>query len=57
VIEDAFEGAADLRFPSVVGKWAVDATMPPPYRAADRRNYERAWPLHWGDVHLEGYLT
>ncbi len=44
------------RFPSVVGKWAIDATKPVPYRAAERRNYERAWPPAWGQVKLEDYL-
>ncbi len=44
------------RFPSVVGKWAIDATKPVPYRTAERKNYERAWPDHWGKVKLADYL-
>ncbi len=47
---------AESRFPSVVGKWAIDATKPVPYRAAERENYERAWPPHWGEVRLADYL-
>lgn len=56
VIEDAFDHTKDTRFPSVVGKVGIDATKPPPYRAEARKDYERAWPLHWNDVRLEDYL-
>jgi UbiD family decarboxylase len=56
-IVEASPAAADLRFPSVVGKWGLDATRPVPYRAAERRNYERAWPVAWGKVRLEDFLS
>jgi UbiD family decarboxylase len=55
-VEGAFPHTAETRFPSVVGKWGIDATKPVPYRAADRKNYERAWPISWGRVKLEDYL-
>ncbi|MCI0575204.1 MAG: UbiD family decarboxylase [Chloroflexi bacterium] len=55
-VVEASPAAADLRFPSVVGKWGLDATKPVPYRAAERKNYERAWPVAWGKVRLEDYL-
>ena len=51
----AFPNTADTRFPSVVGKWGIDATKPVPYRAERRREYDRAWPKHWGEVHLADY--
>jgi 2,5-furandicarboxylate decarboxylase 1 len=53
---EASPDTAATRFPAVVGKWAIDATKPVPYRAAERRNFERAWPMAWGEVHLEEYL-
>jgi UbiD family decarboxylase len=53
---EAFPHTANTRLPSVVGKWGIDATKPVPYRAAERKNYERAWPIAWGDVRLEDYL-
>jgi 2,5-furandicarboxylate decarboxylase 1 len=53
---EAFPHTAETRYPSVVGKWGIDATKPVPYRAAERRNYERAWPLNWGKVRLDDYL-
>jgi 2,5-furandicarboxylate decarboxylase 1 len=56
VIPEASPHAETLRFPSVVGKWGLDATKPVPYRAAARKLYERAWPKHWGEVKLEDYL-
>jgi 2,5-furandicarboxylate decarboxylase 1 len=52
----AFPHTAETRFPSVVGKWGIDATKPVPYRAAERKAYERAWPASWGRVKLEDYL-
>src|SRR6266705_3200555 len=55
-ILEASPDAAQTRVPSVVGKWGIDATKPVPYRAAERKNYERAWPIAWGDVKLEDYL-
>jgi 2,5-furandicarboxylate decarboxylase 1 len=53
---EAFPDSALTRYPSVVGKWGIDATKPVPYRAAERKNYERAWPIGWGKVKLEDYL-
>jgi 2,5-furandicarboxylate decarboxylase 1 len=53
---EAFPDTAQTRYPSVVGKWGIDATKPVPYRAAERQNYERAWPLNWGKVKLDDYL-
>lgn len=44
------------RYPSVVGKWGIDATKPVPHRKEERKEYERAWPPHWGEVRLEDYL-
>ena len=44
------------RYPSVVGKWGIDATKPAPYRTAERKAFERAWPIGWGDVKIEDYL-
>lgn len=51
----ALPDTEETRFPSVVGKWGIDATKPPPYRK-ERSNYERAWPAHWGEVSLSDYL-
>ena len=34
----------------------IDATKPPPYRSAERSNYERAWPEHWGELNLSDFL-
>ena len=53
-----FEASADTRetrFPSIVGKWGIDATKPVPYREA-RKDFERAWPIGWGEVKLEDFL-
>lgn len=55
-ILEASPETAQTRFPCVVGKWGIDATKPVPYRAAERKNYERAWPMHWGAVSLADYL-
>lgn len=55
-ILEASPEAAQSRFPCVVGKWGIDATKPVPYRAAERKNYERAWPLNWGAVKIADYL-
>ena len=52
---EAFPHTAETRFPSVVGKWGIDATKPVPYRR-ERKEYERAWPPAWGEVSLEDYL-
>ncbi len=54
-IPGAMPDTENTRFPSVVGKWGIDATKPVPYRP-ERKNYERAWPLHWGEVRLADYL-
>lgn len=53
---EASADTVNTRFPSLVGKWAIDATKPVPYRASERRNFERAWPIGWGEVRLEDYL-
>jgi hypothetical protein len=55
-VVEASPDAVHTRMPSVVGKWAIDATKPVPYRAAERKNYERAWPIGWGSVKIEDYL-
>jgi len=55
-VEGAFPHTQQTRLPSVGGKWGIDATKPVPYRAEERRNYERAWPIGWGEVRLEEYL-
>ncbi len=52
----AFPHTPDSRFPCLVGKWGIDATKPVPYHSKRRRDYERAWPLGWGDVKLKDYL-
>jgi len=54
---EAFADTAQTRYPSVVGKWGLDATKPVPYRAADRKNYERAWPIGWNKFKLSDYLS
>ena len=54
---EASPDTAQTRLPSVVGKWGIDATKPVPYRAAERKNYERAWPMAWGSVKLDDYLS
>jgi UbiD family decarboxylase len=56
VVSGAFPNTEEIRFPSVVGKWGIDATKPVPYRAEERKYYERAWPMAWGQVRLEDYL-
>jgi len=55
-VEGAFPHTAETRLPSVVGKWGIDATKPVPYRAEERKNFERAWPIAWGEIKLEDYL-
>jgi 2,5-furandicarboxylate decarboxylase 1 len=55
-ILEAGPDAAVTRSPSLVGKWAIDATKPAPYRAAERKSYERAWPIGWGEIQLADYL-
>lgn len=47
--------ASKTRFPSVAGKWAIDATKPVRYHER-RRDFDRAWPLNWGSVRLEDYV-
>ena len=51
---DAFPQTAQTRYPSIVGKWGIDATKPVPYRRTN--NYERTWPVSWGRVNLDDYL-
>jgi len=55
-IAGAFPSTEETRFPAIVGKWGIDATKAVPYRAVERRNYERAWPIAWGEVKLRDYL-
>ena len=37
----------------LVGKIGIDATAKPGHRAKD---FDRAWPRHWGQVHLKDFL-
>ncbi len=53
-ILEASPAAAATRFPALGGKWGIDATKPPAYRP-ERADYQRAWPMHWGEVKLEDY--
>lgn len=53
---EAGEETARSRFPSVVGRWGIDATKPVPYRTSERATYERAWPEHFGEVNLHDFL-
>ncbi|MCH8320642.1 MAG: hypothetical protein IH790_06785 [Acidobacteria bacterium] len=46
----------ESRFPSLVGKWGIDATKPVPYREAERKGFERAWPSDWKSIKLEDFL-
>lgn len=55
-ILEALPDTVQTRSPSVVGKWAIDATKPVPYRAAERKDFERAWPMGWGKIKLKDYL-
>jgi UbiD family decarboxylase len=55
-VEAAFPHTSQTRFPSVVGKWGIDATKPVPYRSAERKTYDRAWPIAWGRIKLDDYL-
>jgi len=55
-VNEASPKAENSRFPSIVGKWAIDATKPVPYRRAERERYERAWPQLWGKIDLHDYL-
>ncbi len=45
------------RFPSLGGRWGINATKPAPLHACERAAFERAWPLHWGEVHLRDYIA
>ena len=44
------------RLPSVVGKWAIEATKPVAYREEEKNNYERARPIGWREADLKYYL-
>ena len=55
-VKGAFPHTDETRIPSIVGKWGIDATKAVPYRSEERKNYERAWPIAWGEVKLEDYL-
>ncbi len=54
-LEGAAPDTAQTRSPATVGKWGINATKPAPYRA-ERKNYDRAWPIGWGEVKLEDYI-
>lgn len=54
---DVRPDAADTRFPSLGGRMGIDATKPPASRAGARATFDRAWPLHWGEVDLADYLA
>jgi len=56
-VAGAFPHTEQTRNPAVVGRWGIDATKPVPYRAAERKPYERAWPIGWGEIKLEDYLS
>lgn len=55
VVVGTFPSTEETRFPSIVGKLGIDATKPVPFRVAERRNFERAWPIGWGEVKLDDY--
>ena len=55
-ILEASPDAAESRFPSLVGKWGIDATKPVPYRESERKDFERAWPIDWKNIKLEDFL-
>ena len=55
-IDGAAPAIAETRAPAAVGKWGIDATKPAPFRP-ERRDYERAWPIGWGEVKLEDYIA
>jgi len=57
VVKGTFPDTEATRFPAIVGKLGIDATKPVPFRSAERRNYERAWPMGWGEVKLADYLS
>jgi 2,5-furandicarboxylate decarboxylase 1 len=40
----------------VVGKWGIDATKPPAYKAERRAEFDRAWPKEWGKVFLKDFI-
>lgn len=52
----AFPHTEQSRLPSIVGKWGIDATKPVPYRAKERKVFERAWPIGWGEIKLKDFL-
>jgi 2,5-furandicarboxylate decarboxylase 1 len=54
-VTEAGPQAAQNRFPAVVGKMAINATKPVPYRAS-RKSFDRAWPAEWFKARLEDYL-
>jgi 2,5-furandicarboxylate decarboxylase 1 len=54
---DAHPQAQSTRNPAVASRWGINATKPVAYHAAERRAYERAWPLGWGNFKLEDYLS
>ena len=46
----------ESRFPSLVGKWEIDANQPVPYRETERKDFERIWSIHWNTIKLEDFL-
>lgn len=56
VVSGTFPNTEETRFPALVGKMGINATKPVPFRSAERRNYERAWPMGWGEIKLSDYL-
>lgn len=53
-IAEASPDAEATRFPSLSGKWGIDATKPVPYRK-ERSDFERAWPAYWTEIALDDY--
>ncbi len=53
---EASPTARETRSPSVGSRWGINATKPVPYRRAERSDFERAWPLRWGEVNLGDFL-
>jgi len=51
----AMPNSAETRYPAVASRWGINATKPPRYRA-ERKDYERAWPIGMRELRLEDYL-
>jgi UbiD family decarboxylase len=52
---EASEAAVSSRYPALGSRWGINATKPPRYRPALRRDYDRAWPIDWATLRLEDY--